>query len=117
MQKLPIYILFNLDKFPKSKKKIREISFPSNFIFKQEGVIYVCLHQIAHLDKMQKNFYLFNVGKKLRNFCNDKNYEIKYFGDNSLNKNCLILGWHLMEYSFDNFKTNKTIKKKIKFDI
>ena len=113
MQKLPIYILFNLDKFPKSKKKIREISFPSNFIFKQEGVIYVCLHQIAHLDKMQKNFYLFNVGKKLRNFCNDKNYEIKYFGDNSLNINCLILGWHLMEYSFDNFKTNKTIKKKL----
>ncbi len=111
MKKIPILILFKENKIPKKIKESSDIHFPSNFIFKENESIYVCLHQIVHLNKLQKNFFLLQVGIKLINFCKKGKYYIKYFGDKNLEEINLCLGWELGKYKFDKFKIknrNKT---------
>ncbi|MBS91461.1 MAG: leucyl aminopeptidase [Rickettsiales bacterium] len=104
MRKIPILIIFKENKIPKKIKESFEINFPSNFIFKEDESIYVCLHQMVNLNKLQKNFFLLQIGLKLRNFCRKGTFYIKYFGDKSLEEINVCLGWELGEYVFEKFK-------------
>ncbi len=107
MKKNIIKILFSEKEIKKKVKNFSQISFPSNFIFKENEVIYVCLNQISDLNKLQKNFFLFQIGIKLQNFCRKGTYIIKYFGDKSLNEVNFCLGWEVGKYSFDKYKTTE----------
>ena len=60
------------------------------------------------LDKLQMNFFLLLIGKKLYNFCDMGNFNLKIYGGDELQKSNIILGWELEKYKFQKFKTVTT---------
>jgi len=60
------------------------------------------------LDKLQMNFFLLLIGKRLYNFCDTGKYNLKIYGGDELQKSNIILGWELEQYKFQKFKTVTT---------
>ena len=94
----------NLRKFCKDLKlnQLNEKSF-----LKNSNQINVLLTNFD-LDKLQMNFFLLLVGKRLYNFCDIGKYNLKIYGGDELHKSNIILGWELEKYKFQKFKTVTT---------
>lgn len=108
-KKIPILVFFAKGQIPKKLNNDNSYSFPSNFIFRKNDSICVFLDEILHLNKFQKNYYLFHIGAKLNKFCKQGSFFIDYFGSKELNERNLHLGWELANYRFEKFKI---VKKK-----
>ena len=98
------FVPSNLRKFCKDLKQnqLDEKSF-----LKKSNEINVFLTNFD-LDKLQMNFFLLLVGKRLHNFSDTGNYNLKIYGGDELQKSNIILGWELEKYKFQKFKTVTT---------
>ena len=100
----PKFVPADLQKFCKDLKQnqLDEKSF-----LKKSNEINVFLTNFD-LDKLQMNFFLLLIGKRLYNFCDTGNYNLEIHGGDELQKSNIILGWELEKYKFQKFKTVTT---------
>ena len=100
----PKFVPGDLQKFCKDLKQnqLDEKSF-----LKKSNEINVFLINFD-LDKLQMNFFLLLIGKRIYNFCDTGNYNLKIYGGDELQKSNIILGWELEKYKFQKFKTVTT---------
>lgn len=106
--KTPILIFFNENQI-KDEAKLLSYKFPDQYIFKKENKVFVFLTHAHRLSLLQKNFLVFNIGKKLFNFCKNGTFYIDFFGDEKKKLQNLYLGWSVMEYKFEKFKKFKKL--------
>ena len=111
--KKPILIFFDDCQRTKDAKNL-EYNYPERYIFNEKNKIFVFLNHAKEWDLLQKNYLIFNIGKKLFNFCKKGNFYIDFVGDDQINTSNFFLGWSLMDYSFDKFKQKKKNDKKPK---
>lgn len=104
--KKPILIFFDDCQRTKDAKNL-EYNYPERYIFNEKNKIFVFLNHAKEWDLLQKNYLIFNIGKKLFNFCKKGNFYIDFVGDDQINTSNFFLGWSLMDYSFDKFKQKK----------
>jgi leucyl aminopeptidase len=112
-----IYLINDEKNFPikgkGSKTKIREKSFPNNFIFEFDEKIFVSLYLIKDSTLLEFNHNLIWVGVKLFKFCVNRNYEIINPKVIDRPEN-IYLGWCLGNYNFLRFKSGFKEKKEAK---
>ena len=108
--KIEIIVYFEQKLVPTNLKNIcrnlKNNDFGSKNLLRGSNEIKVFLTNFS-LDSLQMNFLLLLIGKRLYNFCDLGNYDLKINGGDEFEKSNIIFGWELEKYKFQKFKTTK----------
>ncbi|MAY89747.1 MAG: leucyl aminopeptidase [Rickettsiales bacterium] len=118
---IKIWLVFNnINKFSvKIAKKIKvvekEKKFPKDYISIIDGEIFIFLNDLSKFTQLEFNYNLIWVGTRIYGFCKSGKYVIKNLEDIPSNEN-LYLGWLLGSYNFEDYKSQKHLKKRVYLD-
>lgn len=99
----------------KSHIKLLKINIltPRNILKKDKSIILFATN--FHLEPIQMNYLLLNLGMKLYNFCENETFHLELVGGDKNKEFNIRLGWELESYTFNKFKKIKNKNDKSKF--